>query len=132
MDEIGNTFLLVSDKLMPGIHLKQPGFTYGACGPYTKNKERIKRFKETGDTSYIYKNEFDKAFFQHDMAYWDFKDLTIRTASDKVLRHKPFNIDKNPQYDGCKKGLASVIYKFLIKSRKVAGSLIMRLNKIYN
>ena len=69
MDEIVNTFLLVSDKLMPGIHLKQPGFTYSTCGPYTKNKERIKRFKETGDASYIYKNEFDKAFFQRDMAY---------------------------------------------------------------
>ena len=56
-----------SDKLMPGMHLKQPGLTYSACGPFTKNKERIQKFKETGDTNYIYKNELDKACFQHDM-----------------------------------------------------------------
>ena len=56
-------------------HLKQPRFTYSACGPFTKNKERTQKFKETGDTSYIYKNELDKACFQHDMAYVDFKDL---------------------------------------------------------
>ena len=55
------------------MHLKQPGFTYSACGPFTKNKKRIQKFKETGDTSYIYKNELDKACFQHDMAYGDFK-----------------------------------------------------------
>ena len=55
------------DKLMPGMHLKQPGLTYSACGPFTKNKERIQKFKETGDTNYIYKNELDKACFQHDM-----------------------------------------------------------------
>ena len=60
---------------MSEMHLKQPGFTYSACGPFTKNKERIQKFKETGDTSYIYKNELDKACFQHYMAYGDFKDL---------------------------------------------------------
>ena len=54
------------------MHLRQPGFTCSACGPFTKNKERIQRFKETGDTSYIYKNELDKECFQHDMAYGDF------------------------------------------------------------
>ena len=53
---------------MPEMHLKQPGFTYSICGPFTKNKERIIKFKETGDTDYIYKNELDKACFQHDMA----------------------------------------------------------------
>ena len=55
------------DKLIPGMHLKQPGLTYSACGPFTKNKERIQKFKETGDTNYIYKNELDTACFQHDM-----------------------------------------------------------------
>ena len=94
MNEIVNKFLLAKDKYMPKIHLKQPGFTYSACGPLTKNKERIQNFKETGDTSYIYKNELDKASFQHDMVYGDFKDLTRRTASDKVLRDKAFNIAK--------------------------------------
>ena len=60
---------------MPEINLKQPGFTYSVCGTFTKNKETIKKFKEAGDTSYIYKNELDKACFQHDMAYGDFKDI---------------------------------------------------------
>ena len=63
MKEIVNKCLLAGDKLMPEIHLKQPGFTYSVCGLFTKNKERIQKFKETGDTSYIYKNELDKACF---------------------------------------------------------------------
>ena len=78
---------------MPKMHLKQPQFTYSACGPFTKNKERIQNFKETGDTNYTYKNELDKAYFQH-MANGDLKDLATRTASDKVLRNKTFNIAK--------------------------------------
>ena len=113
MNEIFNKFLLAGDKFMPEMHLRQPGFTYSACGPFTKNKERIQKFKETGDTSYIYKNELDKACFQHDMAYGDFKDLARRTASDKVLRDKEFNIAKNPIYDGYQRGLASMVYKML-------------------
>ena len=74
MNEIVNKFLLAGDKFMPEMHLKQPRFTYSACGPFTKNKERIQKFKETGDTNHIYNNELDKACFQHDMAYGDFKD----------------------------------------------------------
>ena len=92
MNEIINKFLLTGDKFMPEMHLRQPGFTDNACGPFTKNKERIQRLKETGDTSYIYKNELDKACFQHDMAYEDFKDLGKRTVEDKVLRDKAFKI----------------------------------------
>ena len=82
------------------MHLKQPGFTYSACGQFTKNKARIQKFKETGNTSLTYKNQLDKACFQHDMAYGGFKDLARRTAFDKVLRDKAFNIDKSPKYDG--------------------------------
>ena len=78
MNGIINKFLLAGDKFMPELHLRQPGFTYSACGPFTKNKERI----QTGDLRYIYKNELDKACFQHDMAYGDFKDLTKRTVAD--------------------------------------------------
>ena len=115
MNEIVNKFLLAGDKFMPEMHLKQPGFTYSACGPFTKNKERIQKFKETGDTKYIYRNELDKACFQHDMAYGDFKDLARRTASDKVLRDKAFNITKNPKYDGYHRGLASMVYIFFDK-----------------
>ena len=91
---------------MPEMHLKQPGFTYSACGPFTKNKERIQKFKETGDASYIYKNELDKACFQHDMAYGDFKDLAKRTVSDKVFRDKAFNIAKNRKYHKYQRGLS--------------------------
>ena len=94
MNEIVNKFLLSGDKFMPEIHLKQPRFTYSACDLFTKNKERIQKFKEAGDTSYVYKNELDKACFQHDMACGDFKDLARRTFSDKVLREKAFNIGK--------------------------------------
>ena len=71
-----------------------------------KNKERIEKFKETGDSRYIYRNEVDKTCFQHDMIYGDFKDLARRTASDKVLRDKAFKIAKMPKYDGYPRGLA--------------------------
>ena len=121
MNKIINKFLFTGDTFMPEMHLRQPGFTYSACGPFTKNKERIQKFKETGDTSYIYKNELDKACFQHDMAYEDFKDLPRRTASDKILRDKAFNIGKNPKYDGYQRGLASMIYKFFDKKSTGSG-----------
>ena len=104
---------------MPEMHLKQSRFTYSACGPFTKNKKRIRNFKETGDTSYIYKNELDKVCFQHDMAYGDFKRLARRTAFDKVLRNKAFNIAKISKYDRYQRGLASVVYTFFDK--KVCG-----------
>ena len=103
---------------MPEMHLKQPGFRYSACTPSTKNKERIQKFKETGDTSYIYKNVLDKACFQHDMAYGDFKR---RTASDKILRDKAFHIGKNPKYDGYQKALASMVYTFFDKKTTGGG-----------
>ena len=86
-----------------------------------KKKERIQKFKQTGDSRYIYKNELDKACFQHDMAYGDFKDLKRRTAADKVLRDKAFNIAKNPKYDGYQRGLASMVYKFFDKKTKGSG-----------
>ena len=95
MNEIVNKFLLAGDKFMPELHLKQPGCTYSACGPFPKNKERIEKFKETGDTSYIYKNKLDKACFQHDMAYENSKDLARRTTFDKA-----FNFTKTRKYDG--------------------------------
>ena len=115
MNEIVNKVLLAGDKFMPEIHLRQPEFTYSACGPFTKNKERIQKFKETEDSRYLYQNELDKAGFQQDMAYGDFKDLTIRTASDKISRYKAFSISKNPKYDGYQRGLASIVYNFFDK-----------------
>ena len=121
MNEIVNKFLLAGDKFMPQMHLQQPGFTYSACGTFIKNKERIQKFKETEDTSYIYQNELDKACSQHDMAYGNFKNLKRRTASDKILRDKAFNIAKNPKYDGYQRGLASMVYKSFDKKPKGGG-----------
>ena len=112
MNEIVNTFLLAGDKFMPEIHLKQPGFTYRACGPFTRNKQRIQKFMQTGYTNYIYRNELDKACFQHDMAYVDFKDLERRSQSDKVLKNKAFEIASNPKHDGYQRRLASTVYNF--------------------
>ena len=94
---------------MPEIYLRQLGFTCSVfqntiCRPFTKNKERIQKFKEAGDSQYIYQKELGKLCFQHDMAYGDFKDLTRRTASDKILSDKAFNIVKNPKYDGYQQG----------------------------
>ena len=126
MNEIVNKVLLACNKCMPEMHLKQSGFTYSACGPFTKNKERIQKFKETGDTSHIYKNELDKAGFQRDVAYGDFKDLAKRTASDKVLKDQAFNIAKNPKYDGYQRGLAATVYKFFDK-KSAGGSVNMQL-----
>ena len=99
MNKIINKFLLVGHKFMPEMHLKQPGFTYSACVPFTKNKERIEKFMQTGNTDFIYKYEFDKACFQHDMAYGKSKDLIKRTQSDKVLRDKAFKIASDIKED---------------------------------
>ena len=81
MNEKVNKFLLTGDKFMPELHLRQPGFTYSACGAFTKHCESIWKFKETGDLNYIYKNELDKPCFAHDAAYADNKDLAKRTVS---------------------------------------------------
>ena len=121
MNKIVNKFLLAGDgivlvsifltlnifhtKFMPKVHLRQSAvldrsaFTYSACGPFTKNKGTTQKFKETGDSRYIYQNKIDGACFRHDMAYGCFKDLYRRTACGKVLYDKAFNIVKNPKYD---------------------------------
>ena len=114
------------------MHLKQPGFTYSACGPFTKNKERIEKFMQTGNTDFIYKNELDKACFQHDMAYGKSKDLIKRTQSDKVLRDKAFKIASDPKYDGYQRGLASMVYKFFDKISKGSGIVTSLANKSAN
>ena len=120
MNETLNKFILASDKFMPEMHLKQPGFTYSACGPFAKNKERIEKFMQTGNTEFIYRNELDKACFQHDMAYDKSKDVAKRTQSDKVLRDKVFKIASDPKCDGYQRRLASMVYKLFDK--KYSGS----------
>ena len=126
MNDIINKFLLAGDKFMPEMHLRQLGFTYSACRPFTKNKERIQKFKLTGDSRYIYKNELDKACFQHDKAYGDFKDIAKRTAADKVLRDKAFNIAKDPTYGEYQRGLASIVYKVFDKNTKGSGVTMLK------
>ena len=91
-------FLLAGHKFLPEMHLKQSSFTCSACGSFTENKKRIQIFNETRGTYYIDKNELHKACFQHDIAFGDFKDLATRTAADKLLRNKAFNVAKNPTH----------------------------------
>ena len=118
MKEIVNKLLLAGDKLLPEMYLKQPGFTYSACGSFTKNKEKRRKIKKQkqkiGDSRIIYRNELDKACFQHDMTYGYFKDLAKRAASDEVLRDKAFNIAKNPKYDEYQRDLASMDKKIQV------------------
>ena len=106
---------------MPEMHLRQPGFTYSVCGPFTKHKQRIQKFMQTGNTDFIYKNESDKACFQHDAAYSDSKDFVKRTQSDKTSKDKSFKTANNPKYDGYQRRLASMIYKFFDKKSKGHG-----------
>ena len=120
MNNVINKFLLVGDKFMPEIDLTTS--IYLQClWTFTKHKQRIQKFKETGDTNYIYKNELDKACFAHDAAYSDSKDLIKRTVADKILKNKAFDIAKDPKYDGYQRGLASMVYKFFDKKSKGSG-----------
>ena len=112
---------MVGDKFMPEMHLKQQGFTYSA--PFIKNKERIETFVQTGNTDFIYKNELDKACFEHDVAYGKSKDLIKRIQSNKVLKDKAFKLDNNPNYNGYQGGLASMAYKFFDKKSKGNGTI---------
>ena len=122
MNNIVNKFLLAGDKFMPELHLKDPKVgTYSACGPFTKTKERVERFKETGDVTNIYKNQLDQACFQHDLAYGN-KDLATRTSADKVLRDKAFQIAQDESKDGYQRSLASMVYKFFDKKVSGAGN----------
>ena len=110
MNGIVNKFFLAGEKFMSEMHLRQPGFTYSNCGSFTKNKEKVQKFKEIGDSRYIYQNELDEACFQHDMAYGDFKDLNRRAAFDKILCNKAFNITKNLKCNRHQRGLGSMVY----------------------
>ena len=117
---------------MPELTLRQPGFTYSACGPFNKSKERTKNFKETGVSRYIYQKELDEACFQHDMGYGDFKDSNRRTAADTVLRDRAFDIAKRPKYDGYQRGLASMFYKFFDKETSGRAATLANKSAIKN
>ena len=100
---------------MPELHLKQPRFTYSACAPFTKHRERIQKFRETGNLKYLYRTELDKACFAQDAAYSDSKDLAERTISDNILKDRANKISRNRNYDGYQRALASMVYKFFDK-----------------
>ena len=121
MNNIINKFLLAGDKFMPEMYLRQPQFVYSACGPFTRHKERIKKFKQTGNTCFIYRNDLDKACFQHDSAYADNKNLINRTKAEKVLKDKAYNIASNLEYDGYQRGVASMVYIFFDKKPMGSG-----------
>ena len=124
MNEIRKKFLLAGDKFMPELHLKQPGFTYSACGPFTRNKERIEKFMQTGNTDFLNRNELDETCFQHDMAYGKSKDLAKRPKSGKCVRYKALKIPSDLKYDAYQRGLASMVYKFLDKKSSGSGVAI--------
>ena len=115
MNKTINKFLLTEDKFMPELHLKQLGFIDSACRPFTKHRERIQKFRETGNLKHLYRNELDKACFAHDAAYSDSKDLAKRTISDKILKDGAYEIARNLGYDGYQRALASMVYKFFDK-----------------
>ena len=119
MNNVINKFLLAGDKFMPdNLNLF---ILFVTCGPFTRHKERIKEFKRTSDARHIYRNELDKACFQHDSTYADHKDLINRTKSDNVLRDKACDIASNPEYDGYQRGLAGMVYKFFDKKSMGSG-----------
>ena len=124
MNEIVNKFLLAGNIFIPEMHLRQPGLTYSACRPFTINKERIQKFKEAGDSRYIYQHELDKACFQYDMAYQDFKDLARRTASGKA-----FNIAINPKFDRYQHGFPSLVYNSFDKK---STGIVIKIKNILN
>ena len=99
---------------MPELPLKQPGLTYSACGPSTKHRERIQKFRETDDLKHLHRNELDKAHFAHDSAYSDSKDLVKITISDKILKDRAYVIARNRKYDGYQRALASMVYSLFI------------------
>ena len=132
MNDIINKSLLPGDNFMPEMHLKQPRFVYSAFGPFTRHKERIKEFTLTGDTRYIYRNDFDKPCFKYYAAYAKYKDVENRLIADDKLQNSAYDIAIIPEYGGYQRSLASMVYKFFnskVASKTVSGKAI-KSNKI--
>ena len=106
LNEIVDKYLVAGDTFMPEMHLKQPGFTYSACGSFSKNKERIEKLMQTGNTDFIYRNELDEVGFQHDMASRKSNDLAKRTQSDKVSKDQALKSARDPKSYRFQRGLA--------------------------
>ena len=114
MNNIINKFLLTRDKFIPEL----PGFTYSACGPFTKHRERIQKFRETDNLKHLYINELNKASFAHDEVYSDSKDLAKRTISDKIFKERVYEIARNHKYDSYQRALASMVFKSFDKKSR--------------
>ena len=108
-------FFLPKDKVMQELHLKQPGFIYSACCPYTKHREWIERFRETRNLKHLYRNHLEEACFAHDAPYSDSKDLAKRTMPDNILQDRAYEIARNGKYDVYKKVLEVWFTGLLIK-----------------
>ena len=96
------------DTFTPELHLRQPEFTYSACGPFTKHRERIQKYREIGDLKHIYKTQLDKACFDHGAVYSDSKDLAKITISSRILKEKAYKIAINTV--DINEDLASIVY----------------------
>ena len=118
MNKIIDKFLLIGDKFMPELQLKQPLFLYSACGLFTKPREKNQKFIETGNLKHLYPNELDKACFANDAIYSDSKDLAKRTIADKILKDRTYEIARNRGYDGYQRALASMVYTFFGKKTR--------------
>ena len=103
------------DRFRPELHLRQPGFIYSACAPFTKHRDRIQKFRDTGNLKPIYKNELGNPCFAHDAAHSDDKDLAKRTISGKILKDRANEIAINPKYDRYQRGLTSLVYNIFDK-----------------
>ena len=121
MNKIINKFLLTVDTFMPELHLKQPGFTYSACGPLAKHRERIKKFKESGNLKHLYGNELGKSYFAHDAAYSESKDLAKRTIAGTISKNRSYEIARNHGHDVYQMVLAKLVYKFFDKKTRSGG-----------
>ena len=106
---------MTGDKFIPELDLKQSGFTYSACGLFTKHHERIQKFREKENLKHLYRKELEKSCFAHDAAHSDSKDLAKRTISDKILKDRAYEIARNCGYDGYQRALASMVNKFFDK-----------------
>ena len=95
---------------MTELHLKQPGFAYSARGPFTNQRERIQKFRETENSKHLYINELDKACFDHDAGYSNCKELAKKTISDMILKDRAYQIARNCNYDGYQRALGSMVY----------------------
>ena len=100
MNKIINKFLLTREKFIPELHLKQLGFIYSARGSFTNQRQRIQKFRETGNLKHLYRDKLVQVCFAHHATQSDSKDLGKRNILDKILKDRDYEIARNRSYDG--------------------------------